>query len=216
MSVIKLTFIIVTFTFSIFLPSTVVMGQTAPVKRPKYAYVEREYSTMKNLSHIGGLYILSWMLYPAIQHSSFKEGSFDKYKSNFGKLTFDRDGPFWNFIMHPFSGNAFYLYFRSHGHSRASSLMMSFFTSALFEFTIEVYTEPASVQDLYQTPILGSILGLGIENVSLYLLNTETILGEILGHLINPFFLLQSFQEKVIVAPIFNSKQKGLILMVKF
>jgi hypothetical protein len=40
---------------------------------------------------------------------------------------------------------------------------MAAISSALFEFTVEVYTEPASVQDLYQTPILGSILGLGLE-----------------------------------------------------
>ena len=57
---------------------------------------------------------------------------------------------------------------------------MTFISSTLFEFTVEIYTEPAKVQDLYQTPILGSVLGVGLETLSLYLLNTGNSFGRIL------------------------------------
>ena len=81
---------------------------------------------------------------------------------------------------------------------------MSLITSALFEFTVEVLTEPASIQDLYQTPVLGSILGLGIENLSLYLLNTGNPLSMALGHMINPATLLPQFQGKLLLVPLTN------------
>ena len=47
------------------------------------------------------------------------------------------------------------------GINQFSNLLgVDFIQSTLFEFLIEIYTEPASIQDLIQTPILGSLFTL--------------------------------------------------------
>ncbi|MCK6595234.1 MAG: DUF3943 domain-containing protein [Bacteriovoracaceae bacterium] len=112
-----------------------------------------------------------------------------------------KDEPFWNWFVHPISGSQIYLFYRADGYSRIEAFNMTFITSALFEFTIEIFTEPASVQDLYQTPVLGSILGLGIENFSMYLLNTGNPLASFFGHLMNPMTMLPLFKGKTLIIP---------------
>ncbi|MFN8370637.1 MAG: DUF3943 domain-containing protein [Bacteriovoracaceae bacterium] len=47
---------------------------------------------------------------------------------------------------------------------------------------LEVYTEPASIQDLYQTPILGSVVGLFFEVISLDFLNSDSTFLRGVGH----------------------------------
>jgi len=99
----------------------------------------------------------------------------------------------------------------------AEALSMTFVTSTLFEFTVEIYTEPASVQDLYQTPILGSIMGVGIENLSMALLNSGTTMGKFFGHLINPATLFWFYEGKVQIYPHFDGKGgSGLSLVGEF
>lgn len=91
---------------------------------------------------------------------------------------------------------------------------MAFISSTLFELTVEIYTEPASVQDLYQTPVIGSVLGLGLENLSMYLLNSGNALGKFLGHAINPSTLFWFYEGKVQVIPRYNGRKKGSLTLV--
>ena len=186
--------------------------QTSPLpesnkREPKYfyTYIDRQHTFEEDLKNQAFMYGLAWLVYPLSQPKIIRNnGGFKQYRKNFGRIVFDNDEPFWNWFVHPISGSQLYLYYRADGYSRIDAFQMSLITSALFEFTVEVLTEPASVQDLYQTPVLGSILGLGIENVSLYLLNTGNPLSMTLGHMINPATLLPNFQGKLLLVPMTN------------
>lgn len=183
-----------------------------------YTYIDREHTTKENLKHISGIYAFTWFVYPLTQLDTFKnDGSFKNYKKNFGKIVFDQDEPFWNWFVHPISGSQLFLYYRANGYSRIDSLTMSFISSTLFEFTVEIYTEPASVQDLYQTPILGAVLGMGVEHLSLWLLNSGNTFGKVIGHIINPSTLFWYYEGKISLTPDFDGKGKvGLNFSMDF
>ena len=178
-------------------------------RRPNviYTYQNRPHSKVETWKHIGIMYGVSLAAYPLTQPTVVREeGSFKKYRDNFGDLVFDRDEPFWNWIVHPISGSQLFLYYRANGYTRIDSLGLTFISSALFEFTIEAYTEPASIQDLYQTPVIGSLLGVGIENLSLYLLNTGNLMGRVFGHILNPSTLFPFFEGRLNVSPYYDGK----------
>ncbi|PIP89937.1 MAG: hypothetical protein COW01_00500 [Bdellovibrionales bacterium CG12_big_fil_rev_8_21_14_0_65_38_15] len=172
-----------------------------------YEYIDRNHEKSETWKHLGIIYAASWALYPLTQPTVFKDnGSFKNYGNNFGEVVFDRDTPFWNWLVHPISGSQLYLYYRANGYNRIDSVGLTFISSTLFEFTVEVYTEPASIQDLYQTPILGSILGYGIENLSLWLLNTNHPIAKFLGHTLNPSTMFGFFEGKVRTVPSLDGK----------
>ncbi len=167
-----------------------------------YSYNDRAHSFEESSKLILYVYGATWASYPLTQWNVVKNhGSWSKYKSHFGKLVFDQDEPFWNWMIHPLSGSQLFLLYRSQGYSRINSLAMSIISSSLFEFTVEVYTEPASLQDLYQTPVYGAVLGMGIEQLSLYLLNSTSSFSRFFGHLINPITLLPIFEGKLRIYP---------------
>lgn len=182
----------------------------------QYGYPEREHSVEENVKNISILYGMSWLVYPLFQPKILRgAGGWNEYKKNFGKVVFDKDEPFWNFFMHPLSGSQLFLLYRADGYSRISALGMTTITSALFEFTVEVFTEPASAQDLYQTPILGSVLGLGIENLSMYLLNSGTSAGTFIGHAINPATLLPFYEGRTLIIPKYDQDDKGAMIQME-
>jgi Domain of unknown function (DUF3943) len=142
---------------------------------------------------IGILYVSQWASYFLSQGANIRDnGSWENYKNNFGRVRLDKDSYDYNLLLHPVSGSVYYLYYRSRGYSKIHSVMFSFLASALFEFTIETFTERPSIQDIYQTPILGSFLGLGLEWCSLKLRNTDFFLTKALGYILNPFYLVQT------------------------
>ena len=189
-------------------------------KRPQeyhYGYINRPHTMKESFTHVSILYGLSWALYPVTQPEVFREkGSFKNYKHNFGKLVFDRDEPFWNWFVHPLSGSQLYLYYRANGYNRVDSLGMAFISSTLFEFTVEIYTEPASIQDLYQTPVIGSVFGLGLENLSMYLLNSGNAFGKFLGHVLNPSTLFWFYEGKTQLIPRYDGKKTGFNFVMDF
>lgn len=185
----------------------------------RYEFIERKHTANETFRHLAIMYGVSWAVYPASQFEVFKnKGSFDNYRRNFGQIVFDKDEPFWNWLVHPISGSQLFLYYRANGYNRINSLALAFVSSTLFEFTVEIYTEPASVQDLYQTPILGSVLGVGLENISLYLLNTGNSFGKVIAHIINPWTMFDFFdQNKIKIIPKTNYRDRGsLNLIVRF
>jgi hypothetical protein len=68
-------------------------------------------------------------------------------------------------VLHPYWGSAYYLDARGRGFGRWGSFWYSFFASGLYEFGSEAFAEPASIQDIFVTPIAGSLLGLALEGV---------------------------------------------------
>lgn len=182
----------------------------------RYGYNDREHFFEENLKNIGIVYGLTWVFYPIVQPKVFGvKNGYQTYKENFGKIVFDKDEPVWNFFVHPISGSQLYLLYRSVGYSRMGALGMTTVSSSLFEFTVEILTEPASVQDIYQTPILGTVLGLGIESVSMYLLNSGTTFGTVVGHLINPATLLPFYEGHTFIIPKFEEEDKGAMLRLE-
>lgn len=73
--------------------------------------------------------------------------------------TMDRDAAHWNFIIHPVFGSELYVLARNHNCSWWQSLLYAGAMSTFWEFVTEGYYERASWQDLFITPIAGSLLG---------------------------------------------------------
>lgn len=193
-----------------------VMADPASRKRQplyQYGYNDRQHSMVENVKNIGIVYGMTWFFYPLIQPKIFRgAGGIKEYSRNFGRMVFDQDEPFWNSFVHPLSGSQLYLLYRADGYDRLSAFEMTFISSALFELTVEIFTEPASVQDLYQTPVVGTLLGFGIENASLYLLNSGNTLAKIIGHAINPATLLPIYEGRTLIIPKIEDADKGAML----
>jgi hypothetical protein len=182
----------------------------------RYGYSEREHTTEESLKTLGVVYGLTWVFYPLVQPKVFKvQNGFQHYKNNFGKVVFDKDEPIWNFFVHPLTGSQLYLLYRAQGYSRMGALGMTTITSTLFELTVEILTEPASFQDLYQTPVLGTVLGLGIETASMSLLNSGNSVAKILGHIINPATLLPLYEGRTLIIPTFEQEDKGAMIRME-
>jgi hypothetical protein len=94
---------------------------------------------------------------------SKKNYDFDKWVHNVSHPTWDEDKWWINYVLHPYWGSAYYLDARGRGFDRWGSLWYSFLCSSLYEFGTEAFAEPASIQDIFVTPIVGSMLGMALE-----------------------------------------------------
>jgi len=71
----------------------------------------------------------------------------------------DHDDWQLNYIGHPIAGSYYYNALRSQNASRFHSFLFSTAQSFIWEYIIEGVAEPPSVQDLFITPVVGSMLG---------------------------------------------------------
>lgn len=72
----------------------------------------------------------------------------------------DHDNPIFNFVLHPYAGSAYFMAARSCGFSFWGSFLYSAAISTIgWEFGIEAFMERPSYQDLFITPVVGSVLG---------------------------------------------------------
>jgi hypothetical protein len=78
------------------------------------------------------------------------------------------------------------------------------------------WSEPASIQDLYQTPVLGSLLGLGLESLSMYLLNQDNPMSNFFGYLFNFYTLFWWYDGKIQVVPSYYKKTGTVTIMGTF
>ncbi len=183
-----------------------------------FAYDEKNYESSERILHLGVVYGVSWTLYPLFQPEVMmgEKGAWHEYRQNIGRTVFDQDEPFWNWIVHPISGSQLFLFYRAMGYTRTDSFAMTFVSSALFEYTIEIYSEPASYQDLYQTPVLGSVFGYGIELLSTDLLNRPSRLAQFFGRVINPLSYIVN-RDSVSAAPFTDFRSThGVQLTLEF
>ena len=72
----------------------------------------------------------------------------------------DSDDFYLNYILHPYWGAAYFVRARERGFSNWQSFGYSTLLSTLFEFGVEAGAEPPSKQDLWVTPVIGSMVGL--------------------------------------------------------
>jgi Domain of unknown function (DUF3943) len=71
----------------------------------------------------------------------------------------DEDDAYLNWITHPYWGAAYYVRGRERGLSRWQSFGYSALLSTLYEYGAEAFFEKPSYQDLWITPVIGSLLG---------------------------------------------------------
>ncbi|AZZ35479.1 DUF3943 domain-containing protein [Bdellovibrio sp. qaytius] len=137
------------------------------------------------------VYTSQWIYYISSYKKEIKKyGSFENWIKNSINPHYDRDSFEYNLIRHTFAGQYYYLFYRSRGYTEENAFIWTCLSSFAFEFTIETVTERPSYQDLYQTPVYGTVLGVGVEKLSKYLHSTNTWIGHATGYLINPFTLL--------------------------
>lgn len=105
----------------------------------------------------------------------------------------DRDNPMFNFILHPYSGAAYFMAARSCGFSFWGSLLYSSCISTVFwEFGIEACMERPSWQDIFITPLVGSVIGEGFFRIKRYIvandyrLGGSPVFGNIVAFLVDP------------------------------
>jgi hypothetical protein len=102
------------------------------------------------------------------------------------------------------------------GYKKFNSFIMTAIGSTFFEFFIETITEPPSIQDLWQTPVLGSLLGLATESLSLFFINSDYMVGHIAAYILNPFLLFDQSHYRVVTVPVLDQNYRGVGVTISF
>ena len=72
----------------------------------------------------------------------------------------DHDNAIFNYVLHPYAGAAYFMTARSCGFNFYRSLLYSACISTIgWEFGIEACMERPSIQDIFVTPLVGSVIG---------------------------------------------------------
>ena len=71
----------------------------------------------------------------------------------------DTDHWFHNYVGHPYGGNVYYNSLRARGGTVSQSFLFSAAMSTWWEYALEAVAERPSIQDLFVTPVAGSVLG---------------------------------------------------------
>lgn len=103
----------------------------------------------------------------------------------------DHDNPIFNYVLHPYAGAAYFMCARTNGFNFWQSMLYSAAISTIgWEFGIEACMERPSIQDIFVTPLVGSLLGEGFYRAKRLIVdNNYELLGTpVLGH-IAAFFL---------------------------
>jgi len=95
-----------------------------------------------------------------------------------------------NYLQHPLSGMTTYLYYRAVGFDRVSAGLGTAMHSLLFEYTIESWQQPPSLNDLIITPGLGIPIGILVELSSDWLAQRDSQFLRALSYIVNPAKIL--------------------------
>ncbi len=105
----------------------------------------------------------------------------------------DHDKFYFNYILHPYAGAAYFMSARSCGFNFwRSALYCSAVSTVGWEFGIEAFMERPSIQDIFVTPIAGSCIGEGFYRVKRWVVDNDyrvlgsSVLGGILAFLVDP------------------------------
>ncbi|WP_413574684.1 DUF3943 domain-containing protein [Bdellovibrio sp. HCB290] len=172
---------------------------------PKTDYAENE-----KIKNFGIMYGLQWGVYLVTQWETIEDnGSFKNWINNPWHPDYDKDTYDYNIFKHAYSGQLYYQFYRSRGYDEVTAFYWTIASSMAFEFTIETVTEVPSFQDMYLTPVLGTVVGVGFEKLSFYYHSKKTTPYRLLGYIFNPFTLLPSSHYGY-VAPIVSENFKGV------
>lgn len=103
----------------------------------------------------------------------------------------DHDNPIFNYVLHPYAGAAYFMCARTNGFNFWQSMLYSAAISTIgWEFGIEACMERPSIQDIFVTPLVGSIIGEGFYRIKRLIVdnNYELLGSPAIGH-IAAFFL---------------------------
>lgn len=105
----------------------------------------------------------------------------------------DHDKFYFNYLLHPYAGAVYYMGARSCGFNAWQSLLYCSCISTIgWEFGIEAFMERPSIQDIFITPLVGSLIGEGFYKLKRkivdngYRLCGSSVLGNIVVFLVDP------------------------------
>lgn len=105
----------------------------------------------------------------------------------------DHDNPIFNFVLHPYAGAAYFMSARSCGFNFYQSLLYSACVSTIgWEYGIEACMERPSIQDLFITPLGGSLIGEGFYAIKRHIVGHDytlfgsRVLGNVVVFLVDP------------------------------
>lgn len=118
---------------------------------------------------------------------------YERWYRNIFKLgpEWDHDNPIFNFVLHPYAGAVYFMAARTCGFNFWQSMLYSAAISTIgWEFGIEACMERPSYQDIFITPLVGSIMGEGFYRLKRQIVERDyRVLGSpVFGH-ICAFFL---------------------------
>ena len=115
-------------------------------------------------------------------------------KRSLSKLpVWDDDNWKINFIGHPIAGSNYYNSLRSQNASIFHSFLFATAQSFIWEYFIEATAEKPSTQDLFITPIVGSILGESINQLTMNMRrNGFNFFEKVFVIILNPMFVLNN------------------------
>lgn len=90
---------------------------------------------------------------------------FDKWWNNVSDPQWDSDTWWLNYALHPYWGASYFVRARMRGYNSRESFLYSFALSSIYEFGVEAMFEEPSIQDIFITPALGSVLGSAFMNI---------------------------------------------------
>lgn len=127
-----------------------------------------------------------------------------------------------NYIVHPYVGSGYYLAARDTGYTVFESFIYSTLMSTVYwEYGLEAIPERPSIQDLWATPVIGSLLGelfrimeTGIKNNDGRVLNSQN-LGSLCRVLLNPARYIGEKMNVFFDDEIFSQIQGNMIYIVR-
>ena len=128
-----------------------------PLDNPDWKGLGRDtaYFLTYQLLIVGALYVA-----PESVSGWSKEDKEDlKWGENARDPRRDEDDKYINYVLHPYWGASYYIRGRERGLDRTQSFLFSAGLSTLYEFGVEAFFEHPSYQDLWTTPVLGSLIG---------------------------------------------------------
>lgn len=124
-----------------------------------------------------------------------KDPFYDRWFKNVFKRgpEWDHDNPIFNYVLHPYAGAAYFMAARSCGFNFYQSLLYSACISTIgWEYGIEACMERPSIQDLFVTPLVGSVIGECFYKLKRHIVSHDytlfgsRIIGNIVVFLVDP------------------------------
>lgn len=184
---------------------------------PIIAFSQDRVSSYERAANFGAMYGAQWAVYVLTQKPVIEDhGSFRNWYTYPFSPHFDNDSFDYNIFQHSLTGAAYFLFYRARGYRQVDAFLWSFISSLAFEFTIETVTERPSWQDIYQTPVYGTIVGIGVEKISDSLYDTHTWWGKTLATIVNPFRLISVKDKSVTFVPYTDGRNSGVFISGSF